>query len=233
MGRWGLWVCRGLGVLILEASSQGTAFAGSYRWQQGQGEAAFRHTFRQAWGEMHSVEAPREKDMTILDEDNTEGGEGAFQRYLEQLVLNAEDLQIEGNDGRLQVHLRFLQDHQHFAFNQDAETGFGQAYAVALARDVRFAVFYSDDMVYANDLTGLQVLVNLPLIPDELDLRQFTFNITTQQAALRATAVYNFVELVARASVRLRHFDGVDWFIPILDSLPGFFEGARFRFNPR
>ncbi len=222
--------------LVVMGCWTATAFASSYHWQRGDGVDLFREQFHQAIGELRDAGLPidaeisneaLEKDLPVLDE-----GRGDFQRYLEELVLNAEDLRIEGDDGRVQVHMSFLRDQLRFPFGKRSEREYGQAYAVSLARDVRFTVFYSNEVIYASDLTGLQVLVKLPLVPDELTLRQFTFNLQDLRAAVRATAVYDYVELVARASVRLRHFEGIDWFIPVLDALPGFFDGARFRVNP-
>ncbi len=153
---------------------------------------------------------------------------GDFERYMETLLLNAEDVQIVGDQGEMRVNMTFASDRLRFPFGERNARSVGDIYAVDLERSVSFRVYYRQGSLYAADLRGMLVQVKLVAVPDTLVLKQFEFNIDNQLAALYASAVYDLIQLVARASVRLRRFEGVDWILPVLDAIPGFLSRARF-----
>jgi hypothetical protein len=158
--------------------------------------------------------------------------EGDIERFIEILVLNAEDVTIDGNNGEMRVNMVFSSQHLQFQFQEREAMRFGQIYAMNLDRSVSFRIFYRQGSLYASDLAGFAVLVKLPLIPDDVFLRQLVFEIERQMASLYATAVYNMVSLVARANVRLRRVEGIDWFLPFLGAIPQVLNRARFQVSP-
>lgn len=160
------------------------------------------------------------------------GDPAEVDRFVETIVLNAERVDIQGHNGVLRAHLEFNADRLLLPLQGRDGASYGQAYAVALERVSGFTATYRQGMLIASDVRGLLIQVKFPLISDDVRLRRFTFSIENQMAAIYASAANGWVELVARASLRFRRFEGVDWFLPFLELLPAFLRDIVFRPRP-
>ncbi|MEW6056311.1 MAG: hypothetical protein AB1540_06825 [Bdellovibrionota bacterium] len=150
-------------------------------------------------------------------------------RYLAILVEHVEDLKITPVKGRTRVELFLFPQSFTIELQPESEAKEGQIYEVRLKQKTSFELSMHRDSLIIDRIQGFTAHLNLPVVPDGVSLRKLRLDTSTEMLTIWASAVGGTVRVVAKADVRMRRFEGVDWVHTLLRNFPLFMGGAVFR----
>ena len=224
-------------VLVFQSSQ---AFGFTYEWsKENMTQEQLRNAFSVAMEEMQNSWDYSEKNQDqarseTQSKQNTLNvrveGPSEIERYFDEILLNAENVVIEGNSGELHVDLTFPHSGHLIALSSRSDADYGSVYALRFLRTARFKLYYQQGHFIIDEFQGIELLAKLPIVSDLVRLRQLSFDVQRQIALFSVTVADNFVNLVATVNVRFRSLVGYQYDLPFLSDLPNALRNVRFRF---
>ncbi len=141
-------------------------------------------------------------------------------KYMQELVDRLDSIAVTRGKGKMLVDVWLLSDSVRFSLRDVKKSKSGQPYAVDLTRHLHLEISMKRDSVTLDKIRGLTIQIKLPVVPDGVTPRKVRLDTSNETLTISAGAIKGLIEVVARADVRARKLNGVDWLATILKNAP-------------
>jgi hypothetical protein len=148
---------------------------------------------------------------------------------VENITSHVNFFDVPEIQGALNIRMGFDISAQQILFTQRNLVNFGAAYGFRLSERVSLKARAVPGYIYLYDITGIAVLAKIPLVSDRVYIKEIRVDINTGETYVSARALGGVVPIMARGNMRLREFDGAEWFMPLIEAIPELFSTVNLR----
>lgn len=139
--------------------------------------------------------------------------------YFQTVIDHLDSITVDRSDGKMKVDVLLVQKKLVVPIRPKRQAKRGQPYEIRLKRKLHFEISMHKDWLFIEKISGIKLLVKLPIVPDGVYPRSLVFDSNTETLRINAGVVGGAVRLVVKIDVRSRRFKGIDWPSTIIKNL--------------